>query len=400
MNTDRLLSNTINALSESATIKMAQMARDLKAEGHDVISLSLGEPDFDTPIHIKEAAKEALDNGYTKYTPVPGLVEFREAIRDKFKRDNNLEYGIDQIVVSNGAKQSIANVCMVLLNPGDEVLILGPYWVTYAEIVKMTGATPIVLSAGIDQEYKISADQLKKAMTYKTRLVMFSSPCNPTGSVYNIDELKAIANVIDKHPDTMIMADEIYEYINFKDKHVSIGAIDSVKDQTITINGMSKGFAMTGWRLGYMGAPRWVAKACTKLQGQFTSGATAFGQMAAAHALNSSLQHTYEMVDAYKERRELVTSMLRKIPGMKVNNPDGAFYVFPDISNFFGKSDGAHTINNADDFCEILLQKAHVAVVTGKAFGADNCFRLSYAASEDQLRTAIGRIQKCLAGFS
>ena len=400
MNTDRLLSNTIKALSESATIKMAQMARDLKAEGHDVISLSLGEPDFDTPIHIKEAAKEALDNGYTKYTPVPGLVEFREAIRDKFKRDNNLDYGLDQIVVSNGAKQSIANICMVLLNPGDEVLILGPYWVSYAEIVKMTGAKPIVLSAGIDQEYKVSADQLKNAITDKTRLVMFSSPCNPTGSVYNSDELQAMANIIDKHPDTMIMSDEIYEYINFKDKHVSIGSIDSVKDQTITINGMSKGFAMTGWRLGYMGAPRWVAQACTKLQGQFTSGATAFGQMAAAHALNSSLQHTYEMVDAYKQRRELVTSMLREIPGMKVNNPDGAFYVFPDISSFFGKSDGSNTINNADDFCEILLQKAHVAVVTGKAFGADNCFRLSYAASEDQLRAAITRIQKCLREFS
>lgn len=375
------------------------MARDLKAEGHDVISLSLGEPDFDTPLHIKEAAKEAIDNGYTKYTPVPGLLEFREAIRDKFLRDNNLEYGLDQIVVSNGAKQAIANVCMVLLNPGDEVIILGPYWVTYAEIVKMTGAIPVVLSAGIEQDYKISSNQLEGALNEKTRLVMFSSPCNPTGSVYNQEEINSMADIINHHPRVMIMADEIYEHINFKGKHVSIGAIDKVKDQTITINGMSKGFAMTGWRLGYMGAPRWVAKACIKLQGQFTSGATSFGQMAAAHALNSSLQHTHEMVDAYKQRRDLVISLLKEIPGMRVNNPDGAFYVFPDISSFYGKSNGTDTINNADDFCEIILSNVYVAVVTGKAFGAENCFRLSYASSEDQLRTAIQRIKECLSEF-
>ena len=400
MNTDRLLSNTIKSLSESATIKMAQMARDLKAEGHDVIRLSLGEPDFDTPLHIKEAAVEALNAGHTKYTPVPGRIEFREAIRDKFLRDNNLNYGLDQIVVTNGAKQAIANVCMVLLNPGDEVIILGPFWVTYQEIVKMTGAKPVVVSAGIEQDYKVTTDQIRDAITDKTRLVMFSSPCNPTGSVYSKQELSDMADLINRHPDIMIMADEIYEYINFEGKHESIGAFDKVKDQTITINGMSKGFAMTGWRLGYMGAPRWVAKACAKLQGQFTSGAASFSQLAAAHALNSSLQHTYEMVEAYKQRRELVTTMLSKIPGMKVNNPEGAFYVFPDISELYGKSNGVQTINDADDFCEILLKQAHVAVVTGKAFGADNCFRLSYASSEEQLKEAITRMEKCLAGFS
>ena len=391
------LSQRVQQMEESATIKMAQMARDLKAKGHDVISLSLGEPDFDTPDHIKEAAKKALDQGYTKYTPVPGLVELRTAIINKFKRDNNLDFDINQIVVSNGAKQSIANVCLSLLDEGDEVIILAPYWVSYSAIVKLSGGVPIILKSGIEEDYKVSAADVEAAITDKTKILLFSSPCNPTGSVYTHDELEAIANVIAKHDDIFIISDEIYEYINFGDKHVSIGAFPNVKDQTITVNGFSKGFAMTGWRLGYIGAPLWVAKACGKIQGQFTSGATAFGQMAAAHALDSDMGPSMEMKAAFLKRRDMVIELLGQIPGVKVNKPQGAFYIFPDISSFFGKSDGSFTVNNADDFCEYILNTAYVAVVTGSAFGADNCFRLSYAASEDQLREAIKRIGDALA---
>lgn len=394
-----LLSDTINSISESATLKMAQMARDFRAAGHDVISLSLGEPDFDTPIHIKEAAKEALDNGFTKYTPVSGLIQFREAISKKFKRENNLDYGLDQIVVSNGAKQSVANVCTILLNKGDEAILLAPYWVSYREIIKMTGAVPVMVSADIEQDYKVTPDQLEKAITEKTRLIIFSSPCNPTGSVYSHSELKALAMVINKYPRVMILSDEIYEHINFVGSHVSIGCFSEVKDQTITLNGMSKGFAMTGWRLGYMGAPKWIAQACIKLQGQFTSGATSFGQMAGAHALNSSLQHTYEMRDAFKGRKELVLSLLSKIPGIKLNDPDGAFYVFPDISALFGKSDGTYTIKDSDSFAEIMMKKCFVGVVAGSAFGAPNCFRISYASSEEQLKEAINRMINVLKDF-
>ena len=399
MDNNHLLSDTINSISESATLKMAQMARDFKAKGHDVISLSLGEPDFDTPIHIKDAAKEALDNGYTKYTPVAGLLEFRKAISAKFKRENNLEYELDQIVVSNGAKQSVANVCTILLNKGDEAILLAPYWVSYFEIVKMTGATPLMVSANIDQDYKVSASQLEAAITDKTRLIIFSSPCNPTGSVYSKEELQALATVINKHPRVIVLSDEIYEHINFVGDHVSIGTFPEVKNQTITLNGMSKGFAMTGWRLGYMGAPQWIAAACIKLQGQFTSGATSFGQMAAAHALNSSLQPTYEMRDAFKSRKELILSLLSEIPHIKLNDPDGAFYVFPDISALFGKTDGTYTIKDADSFAEIMMKKCYVGVVAGSAFGAPNCFRISYAASEDQLKEAIRRMSEALKDF-
>lgn len=399
MNYTFLLSDTINSISESATLKMAQMAREFKAKGHDVISLSLGEPDFDTPVHIKEAAKEALDNGFTKYTPVPGLPQFRQAISDKFKRENNLDYGLDQIVVSNGAKQSVANVCTVLLNKGDEAILLSPFWVSYKEIVKMTGGIPIMVSADISQDYKVSPQQLEAAITDKTKLIIFSSPCNPTGSVYSETELKALATVIHKHPNVMIVSDEIYEHINFGSKHVSIGSFQEVKEQTITLNGMSKGFAMTGWRLGYMGAPKWIAQACVKLQGQFTSGATSFGQMAAAHALNSSLQPTYDMRDAFKKRKELVLSLLSEIPGIKLNDPDGAFYVFPDISALYGKSDGTDTIVDSDSFAEIIMKKCFVGVVAGSAFGAPNCFRISYAASEEQLKEAISRMANTLKEF-
>lgn len=392
-----VLSQLVQQMEESATIKMAQMARDLRAQGHNVISLSLGEPDFDTPDHIKEAAKQALDEGYTKYTPVPGLVELREAIVRKFKRDNGLEFSPNQIVVSNGAKQSIANVCFSLLNPGDEVVILAPYWVSYEAIVRMASGVPVIVSAGIEADYKVSAEQVAAAITPRTKIVLFSSPCNPTGSVYEMEELNAIAEVIAPHEQVYIMADEIYEFINFTGGHASIGTVPAVKDRTITVNGFSKGFAMTGWRLGYMGAPLFIADACNKIQGQFTSGANAFAQKAAAYALDADMQPTHEMRAAFEQRRKIVIEGLERIPGMKVNRPQGAFYIFPDISHYFGRSANGHTINNADDFCEYLLAEAHVATVSGDAFGAPGCFRISYAASETELREAIQRIERAVA---
>ncbi len=396
---NNLLSDRVLNMEESATLKMTQMARDLESKGYDVISLSIGEPDFDTPSHIKEAAKKALDDGYTKYTPVPGLPILKEAIQTKFKRDNNLDFELNQIVISNGAKQTISNVCHALLNEGDEVIILAPYWVSYSEIVKMAGGVSIVLAAAIETDFKVAPETIEAAITDKTKILLFSSPCNPTGSVYTADDLKAIAAVIKKYPNIQIVSDEIYEYINFTGKHVSIGAFEEVKDQTITVNGFSKGFAMTGWRLGYMGAPAWLASACSKIQGQVTSGATAFGQVAAAHALTSDLKPTHEMRAAFLERRELVRTLLSKIPGFKVNNPQGAFYIFPDISSYFGKGNGEVVINSSDDFCEFLLTTAHVAVVAGSAFGAPNCFRLSYAASEEQLKEAIKRIADAVASL-
>ncbi len=386
------LSQRVLNMEESATLRMTQLARNLKAEGHDVISLSIGEPDFDTPDHIKEAAKKALDEGYTKYTPVPGLMELREAICTKFKRDNGLTFKPSQIVVSNGAKQTIANLCLALLDEGDEVLILAPYWVSYSEIVKLAGGVPVLVKAGIEQDYKVSADQVAAAVSDRTKMVIFSSPCNPTGSVFLKSELEAIADVISQHENIFIVSDEIYEYINFTDQHTSIGTIPSVADRTITVNGFAKGFAMTGWRLGYMGGPAWIADACTKIQGQVTSGANAFGQKAAAEALLGDMTPSNDMRDAFLTRRDLVIGLLNEVSGFKVNKPEGAFYIFPDISEYFGKSDGETTINNADEFAEYILNTAHVAIVSGSAFGADNCFRLSYAASEAQLREAIRRI--------
>ena len=387
-------------MNESATIKMAQMARDLKAKGHEVISLTLGEPDFDTPDHIKEAAKKALDDGYTKYTPVPGLVELREAIVRKFKRDNGLEFNVNQIVVSNGAKQTIANVCLSLLDKGDEVLLFAPYWVSYYEIVRMAGGVVVPVSAGVDQDYKVTAEQVEVAITDKTKLVIFSSPCNPSGSVYSIEELTGIANVLASHEKIFVVSDEIYEYINFTGQHASIGTCENIKDRVITVNGFSKGFAMTGWRLGYMGAPLFLAKACTKLQGQFTSGANAFSQKAAAYALDADLPPTHKMRDEFQKRRELVISLLKEIPGFIVNQPEGAFYSFPDISYYFGKSDGQYIINNSQDFCEYLLEVGHVGTVDGGAFGSPNCMRISYAASEADLRKAIDWIGKVAARLS
>ncbi|MCC6724926.1 MAG: pyridoxal phosphate-dependent aminotransferase [Saprospiraceae bacterium] len=390
------LSRLVLEMNESATIKMAQMARDLKAKGHDVIDLSLGEPDFDTPAHIKEAAKQALDAGFTKYTPVPGLVELRQAIINKFKRDNGLDFALNQIVVSNGAKQTIANLCLAILDPGDEVIIFAPYWVSYAEIVRMCQAVPVEVGAGIEQDFKVSAEQVASAITDKTKIVLFSSPCNPTGSVYSKEELEAIAEVIAPHEQIVIISDEIYEYINFTGKHASIGAVPSVKNRTVTVNGFAKGYAMTGWRLGYMGGPAYLAAACAKIQGQFTSGANAFSQKAAAFALEADMTPTWKMRDEFLQRRNIVIELLEKIPGFIVNKPEGAFYVFPDISHYFGKSDGNVTIHTADDFCEFLLLNAHVGVVGGDSFGAPDCFRISYAASEESLRKAIGRIAEAV----
>lgn len=390
------LADRVLKLTESETLKMAKMARELKEKGHDVISLSLGEPDFDTPKHIKKAAKDALNHGVTKYTPVSGSLELRKAIVEKFKKENNLIFDPSQIVVSNGAKQSIYNLCMSILNPDDECIILAPYWVSYAEIVKMADGIPVFVSAGIDQDFKPTASAIEKAITPKTKMLLFSSPCNPTGSVFSKRELNAIANVLAKYPDIYIVSDEIYEYINFTGKHFSIGSIDKVRQQTITVNGFSKGYSMTGWRIGYIGAPKEVAAACEKIQGQVTSGASSFGQIAAAFALTYSNRATDLMRKEFKKRRDLVIDLLSKIKGVKVNHPEGAFYVFPDISYYFGKSDGKNTIRNADDFCDYIMLNAYVGIVSGSAFGDNNCFRLSYAASESQLKEAIDRISKAL----
>ena len=390
------LSQRILNMEESATIRMAQLARDLKTQGKDIISLSLGEPDFDTPEHIKEAAKQALDNGFTKYTPVPGLVELRQAIVNKFKRDNDLDFNVNQIVVSNGAKQSIYNLAMSLLDEGDEAIILAPYWVSYEAIVTLAGGVPVPVYAGIEQDFKVTAEQVKAAITDKTKFMIFSSPCNPTGSVYTREELEAIAAVVAENDKMIIISDEIYEYINFSGGHTSIGSIESVKDRTVTVNGFAKGFAMTGWRLGYIGAPTHIADACSKLQSQVTSGANAFAQMGAAYALEAELKPTMDMRDEFNRRRDIIIDLLGEVPGLKINNPKGAFYIFPDCSAYFGKSNGTTTINNADDFCEYLLMNAYVATVGGDAFGAPDCFRISYAASEENIREAVSRIKAAL----
>jgi aspartate aminotransferase len=392
-----ILSQRVQSLAESETLKMARMARELKAQGYDVISLSLGEPDFDTPDHIKEAAYQALKEGYTKYTPVAGLPELVKAISEKFKRDNNLDYRPDQIVVSNGAKQTVYNICQALLNPGDEVVVFSPYWVSYVEIIKLSGGVPVEVYAGVERDFKPTPKQLDAAITKKTKFVLFSSPCNPTGTVFTRAELEAYAQVLAAHDHVFVVSDEIYEFINFTHEHVSIGAFPQIKDRTITINGFAKGFSMTGWRIGYMGAPKFIADACAKIQGQVTSGASSFGQKAGAVALMSDLTPTENMREAFRERRDIMLSLLEEIPGIKTNLPDGAFYIFPDISAFFGKSDGAFTIKNADDFCDYIMTNAHVGLVSGSAFGDPNCFRLSYAASEEQLREAARRMKLVLS---
>ena len=394
---EKNLSDRVLGMTESATLKMSKMARALRAKGKDVISLSLGEPDFDTPDHIKEAAKKALDEGYTKYTPVPGLLELREAISAKLKRENNLDYDPTQIVVSNGAKQSIYNLCQALLNPGDEIIIFTPYWVSYSDIAKLAGGVPIFISGGIEKDFKVTPEQLKAAISPKTKAILFSSPCNPTGSVYTKAELEALAEVITEYKNITILSDEIYEYINFGGKHESIGALDLVKDQTVTINGFSKGYAMTGWRLGYIAGPSWITSACTKIQGQVTSGANAFGQRAAIEAINGDQSPTANMKAAFEKRKYLVISLLENIPGIKINNPQGAFYLFPNVSSYYGKSYEGKVIGDSEAFAEYLLNEALVGVVGGGAFGADNCIRISYAASEEELKEALKRIAEALS---
>jgi aspartate aminotransferase len=400
INTTTPLSQRVQNLAESETLKMARMARELRAQGHDVISLSLGEPDFDTPNHIKEAAYRALKDGYTKYTPVNGLPELTQAISEKFRRDNDLDYGPAQIVVSNGAKQSIYNICQAMLDPGDEVVIFAPYWVSYWQIVELSGGTPVPVYAGVERDFKPTPEQLDAAITPRTKLVLFSSPCNPTGSVFTRDELGAYADVLGRHDHVYVISDEIYEYINFTGGHVSIGSFEAVRDRTITVNGFAKGFAMTGWRLGYMGAPKFLADACCKIQGQVTSGAASFSQKAAAEALLGDLGPTHRMRAAFLERRDLVLELLQQLPDLKVNRPQGAFYVFPDCSAYFGKSFDGQTIRNAEDLCDYVMTTGHVGLVSGSAFGDDNCFRLSYAASETQLREAVRRMGEVLGKLS
>ena len=394
------LATRITSLAESATIKMSQMGRELRAQGHDIVDLSLGEPDFDTPQHIRDAAIEAVKEGFTHYTPVPGIPELRKAISEKFKRDNNLDYAVDQIVVSTGAKQSLINVFLAVLNPGDEVIIPSPYWVSYAAMAQMAEATMVNVTAGIDQDFKITPEQLEAAITDKTRMLVFSSPCNPSGSVYTADELEGLAKVVAKYPDIIIVADEIYEYITFAGKHASIAAFPFIKDQVVTVNGCSKGHAMTGWRIGYIGAPLDIAKACTKLQGQYTSGTCSIAQKAAVAALAGDQTQTKAMRDIFLKRRDLILELLAEVPGIQTNTPPGAFYVFPDVSSYFGKSFNGEVIANADDLAMYLLKEAHVSLVTGSAFGTDECVRISYATSETNIREAVSRIKKALAALS
>lgn len=391
------VSDRLNRLSESATLAMARMSRELKSQGHDVIALSLGEPDFDTPDFIKEAAKLAVDNNFSHYTPVPGLLELRNAITKKLKRDNNLDYEADQIVASTGAKQSIANVCMSLLNPGDEVLLPAPYWVSYFEIIKLAEGTPVEIASSIDTDFKVSPIQLEKAITPNTKLLLFSTPCNPSGTVYSQKELEEIAKMLEKYPDIYIICDEIYEHINFGEPHFSMATIPSMKDRVITVNGVSKGFAMTGWRVGYIAAPKWIASACNKIQGQITSATCAVAQKATEAAMLASPSEVSYMQKAFHKRRDLMLDLLSEIPGIKTNTPKGAFYIFPDISYYFGKKSGTQLIQNSNDFCMYLLNDAHVALVSGAAFGTPSCVRISYAASEENLKEAVDRIKKSLA---
>ena len=386
----------LQQLNESQTLAMSRKSREMKAAGIDVINLSIGEPDFNTPEFIKEAGIQAIQNNHTHYPPVPGIPELRNAVARKYTRDNHIPCTPDMVVVSTGAKQSIANVVLSIINPGDEVIIPAPYWVSYLELVKMAGGIPVFISTGVSSDYKISARQLEDAITEKTRMLIFSSPCNPSGSVYSEAELRSLAAVIEKHPDLLIVSDEIYEYINYVGKHFSLGSIPTLAPQVITVNGVSKGFAMTGWRIGFICAAPWIAKACEKMQGQFTSGTSVISQYAALAAVEASPSVIDEMRHAFLSRRELVLGLLKDIPGIKCNVPEGAFYVFPDISAYFGKSFENYSISNSSDLCHFLLEKAHVALVSGDAFGDDNCIRFSYACSEKDITEAIKRIKQTL----
>lgn len=390
------LSARITSLPVSATLAMAAKARELKNQGIDVIGLSLGEPDFNTPEYIKEAAIQAVEDNWNSYSPVDGYADLKTAICNKFKRDNGLEYSPSQIVVSTGAKQSIANVCMVLLDPGDEVLLPAPYWVSYSAIATLAEAKSTIIPSSIETDFKITPAQLEAAITPKTKLVMFNSPNNPSGTIYTEEEYRALGKVLEKHPDIFILSDEIYEHINYGTPHFSIAAIPELYDRTITVNGVAKAFAMTGWRIGYIGAPEWLAKACNKMQGQITSGANCIAQRATIAAVESTVSKINYMVEEFAKRREIIIELLRVIPGIHVNQPQGAFYVFPDVSAYFGKTLKGKTIENASDFALYLLEEAHVATVTGDAFGNGDCIRISYAASEENIRTAIGRIAEAL----
>nr|WP_320118958.1 pyridoxal phosphate-dependent aminotransferase [uncultured Marinifilum sp.] len=387
------VSDRIEAMELSPTLAMSQKSREMKAQGIDVINLSVGEPDFNTPDHIKKAAQQAIDENYSHYSPVPGFVELRKAVVSKLKRENQLDYTVDQIVVSNGAKQSIANAMMSVVNQGDEVIIPSPFWVSYSEIVKLAEGTCVFIPASIDQDFKITAEQLENAITPKTKAFLFSSPSNPTGSLYSKQELRALADVFVKYPDIVIMSDEIYEHINYVGAHESIAQFADIKDRVVVINGVSKGYAMTGWRIGYIAAPLWIAKACGKLQGQMTSGASSIAQMASVAALDGDQSSVNAMREAFRKRKDLALAQLKEVSGFEIREPKGAFYLFPQVTQLFGKSNGSVTINNATDLSLYLLETANVATVTGEAFGAPECLRLSYATSEEQMAEAIKRIK-------
>lgn len=398
---NNILSERITQMQESATLKMAKVSRELKAQGHDVIDLSIGEPDFDTPQHIKDAAKKAIDEGYTHYTPVSGYLDLRKAIAAKLKRDNQLDYTPEQIVVSTGAKQSIANVVLSLINPGDEVLLPAPYWVSYSAIADMAEGKSIEVYSSIENDFKVTPAELEKHITPKTKLIIFSSPCNPTGSVYSKAELGALALMLAKYPNVYVICDEIYEFINYTGQpNTSLAQFSEIKDQVITVNGFSKGFAMTGWRLGYIAAPLWIAQACDKMQGQITSGTCSIAQMAGIAAASGTMQPTYDMVAEFRNRRDLVYKMLNEIPGIKTNLPDGAFYFFFDVSSFFGKSYNGTTINSPEDLSTFLLKEALIALVNGEAFGDKKCLRLSYATSQEKLIKVCERMKEALAKLS
>ncbi len=391
------LSNRINAMATSATLAMAAKARELREEGKDIIGLSLGEPDFTVPEFVKDSAINAVNEDYHAYTPVDGYGDLKQAIITKFDRDNKLTYTPSQIVVSTGAKQSLANLAMVLLNEGDEVLLPAPYWVSYSDISKLAGGVPVEIKTSIESDFKITPKALEAAITTKTKMMIYSSPCNPSGSVYTESELRALADVLVNYPDIIVISDEIYEHINFTENHVSIAAFEDMYDRTVVVNGVSKAFAMTGWRIGYIGAPVWIARACNKMQGQITSGANCIAQRATITALENPPSKIKYMVDAFKERRKLILNLLSEIPGFKTNEPQGAFYVFPNITYYFGKTLRDKTINNASDFSLYLLEEANVATVTGEAFGDPNCIRISYAASDEDIKEAMKRIKEALA---
>ena len=393
------LSDRLQRLAPSATLAMSQKSSEMKAQGIDVINMSVGEPDFNTPDHIKEAAKKAIDENYSRYSPVPGYADLRKAIADKLKRENQLDYSPNEILVSNGAKQSVCNTVMALVNSGDEVIIPTPYWVSYPQMALLAGGVPVFVEATFEQNFKMTPEQLEKAITPKTRLLILCSPSNPTGSVYSKEELQALAEVILKHDDLFVLADEIYEHINYVGKHESIAQFPGMKERTILVNGVSKAYAMTGWRIGYIAAPEWIVKGCNKLQGQYTSGPCSVSQVAARYAYETSQDCVEEMRQAFMRRRDLIVRLAQDIPGLEVNKPEGAFYLFPKCSSFYGKTDGTTTIRNSTDLAMFLLEKGHVATVGGDAFGDPDCFRMSYATSDENIIEAMRRIKETLAGL-